>query len=822
MAIYICPQCGADIDLSNSTTCEYCGFTVESVKNSEETATDSSDFLPPFLNVPDSLSSSVDDETGLNQSEVFSSKEPVYTEPDYVESVYTKEPVTQINAPVFEIPEIRQPLAEDSVVSKEQTMPNNSNEDILEETQSLDNKEVTALTEASEIISNVPQQRLEPVQEKIGFHLGHQEEVEEIIEDVASSMQGYQIEEDFIDDEHSDIGPAMLDTVPAQNDQISETEMVSQDERLKTPILSGGISSSVHSPESTVKVCTECGSENPSLAKFCLTCGNKLPEPVVETTSVTIEKNICPDCSFENVPNAKFCMSCGASLVKKDVAPQIEQMVVTQDLVSALNEVEQQVSLQESIEGASQSTKDQPVVKTGEDVVYKVKIMYDNNNKFQYKFVFNKIKQISTAIDDNELKVLMSNSVFVIAVPSAVFTSFKHELEDLDCKVEKIGEESSAHEDEHDDLPKELHYYLSIKGMSSKTPEWKMKFVNMLTLMMPEMPQDEAERIVERDVEKIRMENEHSAKELQKILSKLGCITQIIEMEEVIDAEQESLSEESDIDATGEVTPEDDKLTIENVMMVEASGITPEKSADDETGDEAPRFLILSGVDKKNWVVREKLAERISEIYPNMTSTIAREIVSQVVVRLRVKNLQEAEVLGKEFEEMGWNIRIDEVSTGTGDVRKRSTLTKEELQRRKQTHQSYVKRQKSKHRNLVTAVVVFFVIATLGFFVWKVKFTEQYYVKVKDMDSLELTPTVEGMKVRLRAEPSKKVPFLEEMFLAKTTRFELETKEKILKDGVAWYYVRYPSLRSKKAYVVADIMVRVDKNGNELPPDQQK
>jgi len=58
-------------------------------------------------------------------------------------------------------------------------------------------------------------------------------------------------------------------------------------------------------PEQKIK-CLKCGTENPSTAKFCSNCGEKL-----ETQPI-----ICPKCKKENPPGAKFCVNCGTSLQK--------------------------------------------------------------------------------------------------------------------------------------------------------------------------------------------------------------------------------------------------------------------------------------------------------------------------------------------------------------------------------------------------------------------------------------------------------------------------------------------------------------------------
>ncbi len=54
----------------------------------------------------------------------------------------------------------------------------------------------------------------------------------------------------------------------------------------------------------TVVKCSNCGSEMPEGAKFCLECGQKAEEPKKEN------KITCPNCKAA-VPEAKFCLECG-------------------------------------------------------------------------------------------------------------------------------------------------------------------------------------------------------------------------------------------------------------------------------------------------------------------------------------------------------------------------------------------------------------------------------------------------------------------------------------------------------------------------------
>src|SRR5437016_1447190 len=49
--------------------------------------------------------------------------------------------------------------------------------------------------------------------------------------------------------------------------------------------------------------CPNCQTINPSQAKFCLECGNRLV--------------VCPNCGTVNIPSAKFCIECGTALTPR-------------------------------------------------------------------------------------------------------------------------------------------------------------------------------------------------------------------------------------------------------------------------------------------------------------------------------------------------------------------------------------------------------------------------------------------------------------------------------------------------------------------------
>ena len=52
-------------------------------------------------------------------------------------------------------------------------------------------------------------------------------------------------------------------------------------------------------------MCSNCSTENPEGAKFCMSCGSPLAAA-------------CPACGTENPPGAKFCIECGAALAGEE------------------------------------------------------------------------------------------------------------------------------------------------------------------------------------------------------------------------------------------------------------------------------------------------------------------------------------------------------------------------------------------------------------------------------------------------------------------------------------------------------------------------
>lgn len=78
-----------------------------------------------------------------------------------------------------------------------------------------------------------------------------------------------------------------------------------------TPVAQGNVGSSVS--------CPECATQNPSGAKFCLTCGHKFEEQ---------SASVCPDCGKPVVPGAKFCLECGRKLIVATNCPSCGKELV--------------------------------------------------------------------------------------------------------------------------------------------------------------------------------------------------------------------------------------------------------------------------------------------------------------------------------------------------------------------------------------------------------------------------------------------------------------------------------------------------------------
>ncbi len=59
--------------------------------------------------------------------------------------------------------------------------------------------------------------------------------------------------------------------------------------------------------------CSNCKSENPEKAKFCIECGGPL-------------QNRCSSCGNENPPQAKFCAECGSPLTRQSQQSSVQRL----------------------------------------------------------------------------------------------------------------------------------------------------------------------------------------------------------------------------------------------------------------------------------------------------------------------------------------------------------------------------------------------------------------------------------------------------------------------------------------------------------------
>ncbi|MBO4631520.1 MAG: SPFH domain-containing protein [Lentisphaeria bacterium] len=64
-------------------------------------------------------------------------------------------------------------------------------------------------------------------------------------------------------------------------------------------------------PKPPTAACAKCGAQLPENAKFCLNCGEKVPQKAAEVPV------ICPKCNAQLPPGAKFCLECGSPLILK-------------------------------------------------------------------------------------------------------------------------------------------------------------------------------------------------------------------------------------------------------------------------------------------------------------------------------------------------------------------------------------------------------------------------------------------------------------------------------------------------------------------------
>ncbi|HMA69608.1 MAG TPA: zinc-ribbon domain-containing protein [Candidatus Mcinerneyibacterium sp.] len=780
MTFYMCPQCGADINLEEGNVCEFCGYELEMTecvscgKNIPKEAT-----VCPFC----------DEE----QVEKETDTEPVETavEQDFMER--DEEIEQSITENLFEH------KAEKDEIYEEET----------DETEpSISEPEIESSEEES-VISNVEQSFEESnYQDQSEIDFGHREEIEEIVPESDVIEEETEIEEsEYIEEmeelniqeededlyvEEEPVGSDIEEEYETEDISEYDEEMINSvneqeimEEDLQEPEIQMEEEMEEEEREEKFQVCPECGSKNPKEAKFCLNCGSNLEEK--EEPKTEQEKNICPECGAENLSGAKFCMVCGSTLAAKETERKPA-------------EEEQEIKKEEAEE-----VEDKKKIKHD---TTKVKVTYDNNNKFKYRFVFNNVKGANPSIDEEELETLMNNKTFVIDIPDQKLDNFISELKELDCSVEvidhekkenvsrkKIGEKVEEKQEvvEKKEKKHKKDFYLQLKNLKDDDEAWKKRFTTMITAMRPDITDEDAESYCKSGTAKIPVKSKSDGRQLGKVLQALGCEYKIIK-ESVESSKKKKKTQEKS----------EKKVKKEQIKKEEV----PE--------EEKPKFLILSGVDKKNWVVRERLLEKLISMYPNMTRDIAEGIVTQPVVKLRVKNLHEAESYKSEFEDMGWNTRIEDVEKML-KARKKSNGRNVNVKRRKQIHQTFLKREKSKRKNILTTLIVAIFLIALGYFLYSNFFTHKNYVMVQaEIGNEEVEYSTSGEPVvNLRNNPrmdSKSVGIP----ITVGEVLELSREESIEVSGYTWYEVEVPGMRNKTGYIRGDLVVPSDKNGNPI------
>ncbi|TYB31216.1 MAG: zinc-ribbon domain-containing protein [Candidatus Mcinerneyibacterium aminivorans] len=855
MAFFMCPQCGADIDLTDTNKCEFCGYELnmsECVECGKEIPVDSNvcpycdaeqgEIANESLEQASEVEMDTDIEAEQEEDQFLSDIESAIESdiPSEDQEIESDESLNQISEEETDIDNKEESQTEfvqieddtsDMEQMEESFETKGSSESIDsekeqkiqeelitsgEEPTDLEAEEESYVDESEEeieaekdVISNVTgEETFDETETDEELDFGHREEIEEIIEEPG-------IQEDLIEDEEEEFIQEedeyleSLDDIELGAEEESHEKIYDYEEEELT---SEDLEESTSDTEETVsaeertsqkdkdkdkeeQVCPECEAKNPAMAKFCLNCGAKLQVPEEEE-----KKNICPECGTENLEDARFCMVCGTSL-------------------SAEKEIKEKKMETPLKKESPKEDKKQ----------YKVKIKYDKDNKFKYRFVKNKIKGIKTVIDEKELETLMSNNNFVVSIPVNSFRDFKMELEELDCSVERIdksaetSETKQAEKEEYEEVTKN---YVEIKELPEKTEQWQSKFVSMLSAMRPDITDEEAEKISKGAEKRIEVKNKEDGQQLAKVLSALNCETEVIEGKEKIKKEpEEEIHKKEETDSAGKKKEEKDiEKEIEQEMKARMKTQEGKKQEETETKpeeqekkeEEKPKFLILSGVDKNNWVVRERLLEKLVKMYPNMTRDIAEGIVTQPVVKLRVKNMEEAQKYKPEFEDMGWNTRIEDVAKML-KARKSKRKSNVNVEKRKQIHQAYLKREKSKRRNILTTILIAIFVIGIGYFLYSSFFVSHDYMLVEaevGHNEVELSTSGEPV-VHLRKNPrmdSQRVGVPIQI----GSVLELERNQPIQVGGYSWFEVKVPGIRGRTGYIRGDIVIPSDKNGNPV------
>jgi len=74
-----------------------------------------------------------------------------------------------------------------------------------------------------------------------------------------------------------------------------------------------------------VRRCPGCGAVMTKEARFCSSCGRRLPEDAPAPAAEDVgSAEYCPDCGAQRTGEERFCAVCGKSFVDKDAAPEPE------------------------------------------------------------------------------------------------------------------------------------------------------------------------------------------------------------------------------------------------------------------------------------------------------------------------------------------------------------------------------------------------------------------------------------------------------------------------------------------------------------------
>lgn len=118
-----------------------------------------------------------------------------------------------------------------------------------------------------------------------------------------------------------DLGKSLGEVVEAAKEVASEaTKAVNDSETFAS--IKGAVEGFVGEAAKNMKICPACGEPSPADSKFCLQCGEALPEMTMADSAV------CPNCGKENKLGTKFCQECGTKL---PIAVMEEEMEARKD-----------------------------------------------------------------------------------------------------------------------------------------------------------------------------------------------------------------------------------------------------------------------------------------------------------------------------------------------------------------------------------------------------------------------------------------------------------------------------------------------------------